>query len=63
MLAHGGGKVVSVYTFYSDNPSLNPAEDNCYYCKMLFEKKENKQKKRPGLAHFLKKEINSFAWN
>ena len=51
MLAHGGGKVVSVYTFYSDNPSLNPAEDNCYYSKMLFEKKENKQKKRPGLAY------------
>ena len=48
MLAHGGGKVVSVYIFYSDNPSLNLAEDNFYYCKMSFEKKENKQKRGRG---------------
>ena len=40
--------MVSVLTFYSDDPSSNPAETYSF----VFEKNENKHKKRPGLAHF-----------
>ena len=44
-MGRGGGQVVSVLAFYSDNPSLNPAEAySSYFCKILFEKNENKQK-------------------
>ena len=51
--ASGGGQVVSMLAFYSDNPSSNPAEAYSFFCKIVFEKVENKQK-RPGLAHVLK---------
>ena len=34
----GGGQVVSVLAFYTDDPSSNPA------VKFVFEKNENKQK-------------------
>ena len=44
-----GGPVVSVLTYYSNDPSSNPAEANSFFCKMLFEMNENKQKE---LAHF-----------
>ena len=40
----GGGQVVSVPTFYSDDPSLNPAEVYSFFCKSVFEKNKNKQK-------------------
>ena len=40
----GGGQVVSMLTFYSDDPSLNPAEAYSFSSKIVFEKKENKQK-------------------
>ena len=36
----GGGQVVSVLAFYSDDPSSNPAEA----CEIVFEKNRNKQK-------------------
>ena len=46
--------MVSVLAFYSDDPSSNPAEAYSFSVKFVFEKNENKQK-RPGLAHFFKK--------
>ena len=40
----GGGQVVYVLTFYSDNLSSNPAVAYSFSVKFLFEKNENKQK-------------------
>ena len=37
-LVCGGGQVVSLLAFYSDNPSLNPAE--VFFVKFVFEIKE-----------------------
>ena len=38
----GGGQVVSVLTFYSNDLSSNPAEVYSFFCKMfLFEKNKN----------------------
>ena len=45
--------MVSVLAFYSDNPSSNPAEDCSFLLKFVFEKNDNKHKKRLGLAPFL----------
>ena len=36
--------MVSVVAFYSDDPSLNPAEAYSFSVKFVFEKNENKQK-------------------
>ena len=38
--------MVSVLSFYSDDPSSNPthAEAFSYFCNIVFEKNENKQK-------------------
>ena len=47
--------MVSVLTFYSDDPSLNPAKAYSFSVKFLFEKKENKQK-AAGVGLFLKVE-------
>ena len=44
MLGRGGGQVVIVLAFYSDDPSSNPAEAYSFFCKIVFEKNENKQK-------------------
>ena len=49
--------MVNVLAFYSDDPSLNPAEAYCFYVKILFETNKNKQIKRPELAPFWKKEF------
>ena len=39
-----GGQVVSVFSFYSDDQSLNPAEAySLFSVKFVFEKNENKQ--------------------
>ena len=46
--------MVSVLAFYSDNLSSNPAEAYIFSVRFVFEKNENKTKKMPGLAHFLK---------
>ena len=43
-LGSGGGLVVSVLAFYSDDPSLIPAEVYNFFCKIVAEKNENKQK-------------------
>ena len=46
--------MVSVLTFYSDDPSLNPAKAYSFSVKFLFEKKENKQKEA-GVGPIFKK--------
>ena len=43
-MGRGGGQVVSVLSFYSDDPSSNPAEAYIFTAKFVFEKNENKQK-------------------
>ena len=43
-LGRGGGQVVSVLAFYSDDPSWNPAEAKSVFYNIVFEKSENKQK-------------------
>ena len=45
-MGRGGGLVVSILAFYSDNPSSIPAG----YLNFLYEKTKM-HKKRPGLAH------------
>ena len=48
----GGGLVVSVLAFYSDDPSSIPAEVYNFSVKLLL-KRTKINKKRPGLAQFL----------
>ena len=55
-MGRGGGQVVSVLAFYSDDPSSNPAEVYNFSVKLLL-KRTKINKKRPGLAHFFKKNI------
>ena len=47
----GGGQVVSVLAFYSDNPSSTPAEVYNFIVKIVAENDQKINKKRPGLAH------------
>ena len=47
----GGGLVVSVLAFQSNDQILNPAEANSFNVKILFQKNENKQQVKAG--HFL----------
>ena len=51
----GGGLVVSVLAFYSNDPSLIPAEVYNFFCKIVVEKNENKQKEAGIGPFFLKK--------
>ena len=45
VVGRGGGQVVSVLAFYSDDPSPNPVVAYNFFCiKFVFEKNENKQK-------------------
>ena len=44
VLGRGGGQMVSVLAFYSDDPSSNPADAYSFFVKLVFEKIENKQK-------------------
>ena len=55
-LGCGGGLVVSVLAFYSDDPSSIPAEVYNFSVKLLL-KRTKINKKRPGLAQFLKKTL------
>ena len=43
--------MVILPTFYSSNPSSNPAEAYSIFSKVLLDKNENKQKKRSVLVH------------
>ena len=38
----GGGQVVSVLSFFSNDPSLNPADSYSFSVKIVFEKNKNK---------------------
>ena len=40
----GGGQVVSMLAFHSDEPSSNPAVAKVFFYKFVFEKSENNQK-------------------
>ena len=54
----GGGLVVSVLASYSDDPSLIPAEVYNFFCKIVVEKNENKQKEAGvGPIFFLKMHV------
>ena len=46
--------MVSILTFYSDDPSSNPAGANIFLCKMLLQKNENKQKREAKNAPLMK---------
>ena len=41
----------------SDDPSSNPADAFIFFCKIVLEKKENKQKRGRGWPTFLKKDL------
>ena len=43
-MGRGGAQVVSMFAFYSNNPSSNPTEAESFFCKFVFEKNRNKQK-------------------
>ena len=51
-MGSGGGQVVSVPAFYSDDPSSNPT-----FVKFVFEKNKNKQKEA-RVGPFLKKVVH-----
>ena len=51
-MGRGGGQVVSVLAFYSDDPSSNPAEVYNFSVKIVIEKNENKQKRGRGWPIF-----------
>ena len=53
-LGGGGGQVVSVLAFYSDDPSSNPRWGLQIFCKSAIEKNENKQIRGRGWPIFLK---------
>ena len=57
LMGRGGGQVVTVHAFYSDNPSSNPADVYSFSVKYVFEKNENYQNQN-GFAHFFKKDVN-----
>ena len=59
LLGRGGGQVVSVLAFYSDDPSSNPAEVYNFSVKLLL--KRTKIKKEAGVGPFFlkKKTIKS----
>ena len=48
----GGGQVVSVLAFYSDNPSSNLAEAYSFFLQILCLKIPKINKKTPGLGYF-----------
>ena len=56
MLGRGGGQVVSMLAFYSDDPSLNLAVVYSFSVKIVFEKNKNKQKEA-GVGPFKKIKI------
>ena len=50
-MGRGGGQVVSVLAFYSDDPSLNPADVYNFSVKLLL-KRMKINKKEAGVALF-----------
>ena len=51
-MGRGGGQVVSVLAFYSEDPSSNPAEVYNFSVKIVIETNENKQKRVRGWPNF-----------
>ena len=47
-LSHGGGQMVSVVAFYSNDPNPNPAEAISFSVNFVFDNNENKQKRGLG---------------
>ena len=60
-MGRGGGLVVSVLAFYSDEPSSIPAEVYIFFCKIVVEKNENKQKEAGVGPFFFKKKPSKVA--
>ena len=56
----GGGQVVSVLAFYSDDPSSNPAEVNIYSVQFVFEMNENNYNK--GRGWHIEKPFRASRW-
>ena len=56
-LGSGGGHVVSLLAFYSDDPSSNLAEVYSFYSVNCL-KRTKINKKRPGMDQFFKKRLN-----
>ena len=52
-LSRGGGQVVSTLAFYSNDPSLNPAEVYCLKSVKLFENNKNKSNKWLRMTHYI----------
>ena len=52
--SRGGGQVVSVITFNSDDPSLNPAEAYSFFCKICVWKRTKRNKKEAVVGPFKK---------
>ena len=42
LMGRGGGQVVSMLAFYSDDPSSNLTYGYIFFCKFVFEKYENR---------------------
>ena len=57
MCQYGGGQVVSMLDFYSDDPSSNPLKPTVFSVKFVLEKTENKQKEAMVCPFFLKKHV------
>ena len=53
---HGGGQVVSMLAFYSNDPSLNPADAYSFCCYIVFERMKI-NKKEAGVGPFKKTKI------
>ena len=50
-MGRGGGQVLRVFAFYSDDPNSNPADVSNFFYKKLCFKRMKINKKRPGLVH------------
>ena len=50
----GGGQVVSVLAFYSDDPNSKPADAHSFFCKICVWKRTKKLQKEAGVDPFLK---------
>ena len=59
-MGRGGGQVVRVLAFYSDDPSSNSTEAYSLFCKNLCSKRTKINKKSPRLAHIFKKKLLAF---
>ena len=57
-MGRGGGQVVSVLAFYSNDPSSNAAEAYILSLKFVYEKNENEQKE-DGVGPFKKNFLSS----